>query len=852
VKDKEYLLIMVNLWNKFSKHDFNTSLEPEKFDPLNDLPTVDVTPEPEQPKIETDFIISQELEVVKGADLEKATELLFRELFQPFDIKKLRRQKSGEQFGFDIELECHSKQNSIFEYKIECKNYQKSELSVKDIAPKIDQLRYEHNNKFEHFIIISPICIPANTLNRRIKIWNDDPTIHFETQIWSPNEHVENFFGLQPDIYDKFYKTDLEKHPKNWSSDYRSKVIEKYKELLLPRIRLSQAWREYLKNSLQDMLLGKEASLNYPELYGKYVDLKATNVHGKKFSLIEHVCSWLDNSSEKTMIVLGEFGSGKTFFTYCLSQKLAEKYRNDPKANWIPLRLSLQDYAKDAIQDPETFLKRRLDKLGIEQKTFNNLVVNKNKIFIILDGFDEMSKKIDDATVSENSDKLITCYDELKRDSPNTIKFLITSRKGFFYENKHKKAIMKRLGNPQVMELEDIPRKEAFKHLVKSAKTHDAEEKVKKLQYVHDPIGLATKPLFLSMLEEIVNDLDETCSNVAGVYNKFIDKSLRRKFIDTLEKTKKDDEDEIVYNMVKILQDISVELRKSKSDFISLSKFLTGPRKPAASLLWELTDSNEVANANEDAENRIFHRSLLVRSSNSDENSKNVEFCHRSMGEFFVAKAVCNMLINFDTNCLDFLKECDLNDEIVYFVSQLVDSNSKQTGNKEEIKNNLLICLNKTKNKQTDDKYSRLGRNAINILHKIFEPLPSNDYSNMALDEANLQGADLSDKNFSGTSLRKANLYNVSFKDADFRKSDLTGALFDETFKIVAITHYDKHIYALYDDNSIWKWDIQTKQAKKIISDTYGILSSFAHERHTASFFFEFPTIRMKPTTAGR
>ena len=232
--------------------------------------------------------------------------------------------------------------------------------------------------------------------------------------------------------------------------------------------------------------------------------------------------------------------------------------------------------------------------------------------------------------------------------------------------------------------------------------------------------------------------------------------------------------------------------------------------------LWSLTEVDE--NDNIDATNRIAYRSFLVRHKDMDKEGRYVDFCHRSMREFFVAKGIYNILINDIEKCKTFLKKYDLNNEMLYFISQMIKSSS----NKDSYIENLNCFVSETsqfdKGKEINRReYERLGCNSINIIYSTLNYLPNNDYSNLILDGAHLTGTDLSNKNFTETSLRNSNLYNINFENSIFINADLTGALFDKTYKIVSVFYYnnDDNLYVLYEDNSIWKWDINKYTFKK-------------------------------------
>jgi hypothetical protein len=180
------------------------------------------------------------------------------------------------------------------------------------------------------------------------------------------------------------------------------------------------------------------------------------------------------------------------------------------------------------------------------------------------------------------------------------------------------------------------------------------------------------------------------------------------------------------------------------------------------------------------------------------------------MREYFIARKIHRMLSDDDNDIENLFKTIDLTPEMVSFLSELISLSDKDKKVKCIEKLEELLQTASTLNTSSEDRESaaQLGSNIIEILCKIGGDILKSDYSNLILNEANLNGVDLTGKNFSNTSLINAKLYNVNFTNADFTGADLTNAQFAETYKIVSISYYNDWIYALYDDKSVWKWSI--------------------------------------------
>ena len=327
--------------------------------------------------------------------------------------------------------------------------------------------------------------------------------------------------------------------------------------------------------------------------------------------------------------------------------------------------------------------------------------------------------------------------------------------------------------------------------------------------------------------EKNLDEIDEIL-----LYETYIEKSLKRK-IENLD----DDEmrvtpEKIRSNLGGILEQIALKLQGSSQNFISLGELSSTGGQTLAEHLWKISGSDEVTNepvregetVEEDATARVGVRSLLTPVKTEDDTHKwPVDFCFRSMREYFVARGIRKALREDIEKAKELLTELPLNHEIIYFTAELM--------RKDEFgvyERNLLNLIRTTKG---SNQSRNPGGNAVTLLFRLKGELPGNDWSGLNLDYANLSGANLSNKNFFGSSLRYANLDNVNFEGADFRECDLTGVLIEETAPVMAITTHPflgDRIIAAYGDNTIREWSVfqRMKNESRIIAkNTNGFIN---------------------------
>jgi FixJ family two-component response regulator len=784
----------------------------------------------EKTKNATDKTGAKKTSEGKGEELENAVKILFKHFFtlcgDTLVVKEVRQQKRGSQFGFDIKVISETNSKQTIRLLVECKNYSES-VKKKDVAEKLIEVEaYNEEIPIDHWILISPNADVTNDLDKLLDLWEKKGKYPFKIQFWTPATKVDEFFGILPEVYDQIIQNpDNKNHPRTWSKEKTQEVLDFWKGKLAPPIKLPTGWEGYLRDSVKLLLEGESKEL-FEELYDRHVTMMCKDESGTMFKVEEKVMEWLVQPIDRSpsMFLLGEFGDGKTFFTYVLCRKLIKEFLKSPSNGWIPVRFALKDFGMKKDDIVRDFVRRRLEEFGADIEGWTTLKRNNYKLLAILDGFDEMSKELDNETVKRNIENLIVCHKNEFKD----VKLLITSRKHFFELQTEKKRLLSRIGNPQLLHLTPINRKTTENYLKEYAQRIGAGDKFSKLKQCHDPIDIASKPLFLDMVQTSLKDLPEGDFSEFILYETYIQKSLERKIEFLEDRGLITFQEDIIDNLKGALEDVGLKLFEYNRAFIYLSE----THNELAERLWQISQLND--NIREDAMARISSRSLL-KPMGKDGGSKGkkwpVDFCHRSMREYFVARKICNLLRTDDLSEAErLLRFHGLNHEIVYFASQIM----KNTDFEYEV--TLMALIEKTRglNENALLDARRLGGNAVNLLYQYKGELPNSDWSKLVLDGAKLAEADLSGKNFSHTSLVSANLDNVNFENSDFSFSNLTNIRFEETAPVQAIAvSPSEELFALYNDGVIREWNFQGMPTPAV---------SFAENKNEKAIkFFAYP-----------
>jgi hypothetical protein len=727
-----------------------------------------------------------------GEALEVAVERLFREFFQVDDEVpwKVRRQKSGSQGGHDLSIEWSGKCGSSLHPKvrchIECKNYSEP-INLQQVAEKL--LAEERSPPvIDYWILISPRANPSNELNRFLEREETEHFFPFGVQVWCPETGIDHFFGLEPLVYREFFEINAD-DPTTWDMKRREEVRAHWADRLRPLLRVPAGWHDYLRNP-ELLCVQQEDPHKLEATFRKHVSFFCRDEVGAFVSkpLLDRVMDWLA-SDQSTLLVLGEFGDGKSFFTYLLARTLTLRWPEDQVANWLPLRLALRRYPGNARE----FLRQRLEEFGADVAGWTVLGKTSRRL-VILDGFDEMSIELDLQSILRNIKALLECVQEFKG-----CKLLITSRTHFFERRSDAQRLLERLGNAPIVRIAPLDRKDVLKYLAEAC-TGSMRDTVARLNSMNDPIGLASKPLFLDMLQDVLNDPNSIRElDLVALYENHIGRSLRRKMELLDDPALGTSPESVVSNLRRILGDAAVLMQRGGRQFVFLTEIATGS---FAQLLWDLSATDTLE---DDARGRVSTRSLLVRVAGVV-GEWPVDFFHRSIREYFVSLRFVEAVENGAADAAAFIRETPLNHEIIQFViaQWLRAHDADRLRRVKEVLGSLVA------ESTLGSELRGVGGVALTVLYRL-DPRCCDeiDCKNKNFDAADLEDADLSGKDFTGSSLRAANLTNVVFENANFECTNLTGARIAETAAVVSLCRGGfGEVIAGYHDGVIRRWKI--------------------------------------------
>lgn len=521
---------------------------------------------------------------------------------------------------------------------------------------------------------------------------------------------------------------------------------------LVRRDRIPELYVDLACHKLQIPEEGKEANRDeYPSLDG-YID------------------NWLSERGKMHISLLGEFGTGKTWFCRHYAYRQLQRYLKDPASERIPVLITLRSFAKSMT--PQQLIndalieQYKLPFVGSAFEVFKEMN-RRGKILLILDGFDEMAKQVVKQTVIDN-------FWELAKLVDDNSKVILTSRTEYFRWAKEAQSILggEEYGRStivltppkfEVLYLEPFDDDKITEVIVKRMGLKKGESTSKRILSIPNLAEMARKPVLIELLLAAMGEISpDVLENQAQVYlyatNKLLLRNIKtdRTFTTTADKLYF--LRELAWEMIK-----TGELRVYYTDIPKRIQDYFGDK---------IKSPHELDNWDFDLRNQtLLHRDAIGY----------YEFAHKSLAEYFVAfKFSANLgilssvfanayLENDGKTCQMPIEKKEISDAGDWFgLFSLRESRMvavfdflKDMMSKDAPSILWKIIYQTRKKGFAKSKYS--GGNAASLL-RIFD----SSFDNKDLSKLNLSGADLIGCNFLRANLKDCMLHRVDLRDAKF------------------------------------------------------------------------------------
>jgi len=391
------------------------------------------------------------------------------------------------------------------------------------------------------------------------------------------------------------------------------------------------------------------AVLNYKALpLAKFFQVPRLRTFRSKEVLYESLVSEITKTESvgALHIVLGDFGSGKSVLLENFAYRLLQEFLESPETRPFPVFGRLKHYKSG--EDIQDYVLRVINYdylIDINKSTSLQLQKSGNIIFL-LDGFDEMSARIDGQTLRANVHSLEKLYKD------NGCKVILTCRTHFFHTSIDEdilhaasKVYLRSWTDDQIQEY------------LKVKTPTNWQEVFSRIKTTHNLPELARTPLFLDMIVQSFTEQFESLQteiNSAELYERYSSRWFNESVVRFGSVLPKWDKKALITELAWDLyishrQDIgSDELRNRIKDRFSL----TNPLELESSM-------NDITNC-----------SFLRRNEKEDV----FEFAHLSFMEYFVSEKLASDLLS--GNLEPF--QNPLRTEIYVFCSEILSNQDRE------------------------------------------------------------------------------------------------------------------------------------------------------------------------------
>ncbi|MGH4018197.1 MAG: NACHT domain-containing protein, partial [Pseudonocardiaceae bacterium] len=173
--------------------------------------------------------------------------------------------------------------------------------------------------------------------------------------------------------------------------------------------------RDYLAGQTQRL----RADPEYP--LARHVDKRWSELGestARPTTAAEQIMTWLKTDGPRFVLVLGDFGTGKTFLLRALAEQLAQD-----GSELVPVLVTMRELTKG----------RTLDQLLAQHMSWEDsyhrgsfrYLLRQGKIALLFDGFDELAQRTDYARVVDH-------FNTLRETAGGAAKVIVTSRHQYF------------------------------------------------------------------------------------------------------------------------------------------------------------------------------------------------------------------------------------------------------------------------------------------------------------------------------------------------------------------------------------------------------------------------------------
>ncbi|WP_435604205.1 TIR domain-containing protein [Streptomyces sp. bgisy130] len=486
--------------------------------------------------------------------------------------------------------------------------------------------------------------------------------------------------------------------------------------------------------------------------------------------LVEDMLRLLDADHGRFLLLLGDFGHGKTFALRELARRIPEEM-----PHLVPLFIELNTL--DRAYSLDGLVAAHLANHGVDSVNLRafRYMFQQGRIVLLFDGFDELANRV---SYERATDRLQVLLDAVVDHA----KVVVSSRNQHF---KSQSQVLTALGErvgllPQrrVLALQEFTPQQIRTYLAnRYGDAQSADRRVRLLEGIPDLLALCRNPRLLSFVADLDHDRLRAVAgagralSAAGLYEEVLTSWLQF-------------EEQRGQGGAGAAPGMNLDQRWDAVTTLALRLWSSGRSTLSLDELTDvattLTGLADIQLSPREAAHTIGSGSLLVR---SDEGL--FQFIHSSIVEWLVASESASRLARGEH---ELLARRPLSQLTVEFLCDLADHRTCQEWAERVLDSGDENADGETRRRGPADEVARA--NAVKVLARLRVPahtdlrgaalagedLSHRDFSGVDLTRADLSDTQLVGANLSGAVLREARLVGARMDEADLTGADLRGA----------------------------------------------------------------------------
>ena len=573
---------------------------------------------------------------------------------------------------------------------------------------------------------------------------------------------------------------------------------------------------------------------------------------------------WLDDPAKEHISILGEFGTGKTWFAFHYAWTALQRYKDAQSRGLerprLPVVITLRDFAKALnVENVLAGFFFTQHNIRINSDVFDQLN-RMGKLLLIFDGFDEMAAKVD-------RQQMINNFWELAKVVVPGAKVILTCRTEHFPEAQEGRALLnaelqastKNLTGetPQfeVLELEKFSDEQIRQVLLHQAETATVDQVMGNPQL----LDLARRPVMTDLILEALPDIEAGKPvDMSRVYLYAVRRKMERDI--KAERTFTSLADKLYF-----LCELSWEMLSTDQMSINYKLFPDRIRRLFGSMVQE---QNDLDHWHYD----MMGQTMLIRNANGDYTP-----AHRSLLEFFVAykfAAELGALADDFTelaqaqSCLDmaavpvdytwsgyFERQLDNSGNCIAitplkgFIKESLEKLRENFGRSPLTKAVMDLMLGMVGDNEALVKVIELTRGRI-------EEEVGYVGGNAASLAVKLDKTALEEKDFSGVIVKGADFTSASLRSVNFAEANLDNSIFANTLSQIFSLgfNYNGQFLVTSDAEKIRLWQINDKQQLRVFIGHQNLVYSviFSHDYQVVASASSDCTVKLWNINTGK